>query len=462
MAILKILCIDDDPDFLVAVTLQLRDQYKVFSAETVGQGMEILKNNQIDMVLLDVNLGQDNGIANVRRIRGEYPYMDIVMISGIRDPRVVVEAMREGANDYLTKPFDLEDINAIVERQSRCRQVKERYGALVEAQNRLKWRGDIIFKSTSMRRLLDQADQLKGHQANVLIAGETGTGKELLARYIHRLEGDDSRPFVAVNCAAIPEPLLEAELFGSELGAYTGAIKRRIGKFELADGGDIFLDEISALKLDLQAKILRILQEREFCRLGGNDVISANFRVIAATNELLEQKVGQGEFRMDLYHRIRVIQLCVPPLRERSEDIPALVDHYLTKFSRDGAAKKILPEALARLMSYRWPGNIRELANVVHGLTILSPGDTIDESAFPPWAMNGCGATRPVLTESPPPMDVAVVALKEYVLRAERQCIQHALKTCSGDKSKAARLLQMGRTTLYSKMKELGIWNSVA
>jgi len=234
-------------------------------------------------------------------------------------------------------------------------------------------------------------------------------------------------------------------------------VKRRIGKFELADDGDIFLDEIGVLRLDLQAKILRVIQEYEFCRLGGNEVIRTNFRVIAATNEPLEEKVSRGEFRMDLYHRVRVIQLRVPSLRERVEDIPSLVKHYLEKFARNGVVKKISPGALSRLMAYHWPGNIRELANVVQTLTIMAPGDVIDEAIFPAWAMNGCGSAPVEMKRPLPSIDNTVGTLKEYIACAERYYIQHAIRNCDGDKSRAARLLQMGRTTLYAKMRDLGI-----
>lgn len=449
-----ILCIDDDEDFLVGFVLQLREHFRTLTANSIERGLDIMAEKPVGLVLLDINLGAENGIEEIRRIKKIHPHIDIVMLSGRRDPKTVVEAIRAGAVDYLTKPFDVDDLRAIVERQSKNRLVKERYDALVVTQNESCAEKNIIFKSAPMRRVLGHADQLKGHQANVLIVGETGTGKELLARYIHQLEDNSSRPFIAVNCAAIPEQLLEAELFGSEMGAYTGAVKRRIGKFELADGGDIFLDEIGSLRLDLQAKILRVIQEQEFCRLGGNATIKATFRVIAATNEHLEEKVSRGEFRMDLYHRIRVIQLRVPPLRERVEDIPCLVEHYLNKYARFGVAKKISQNALSRLMAYHWPGNIRELCNVVQSLAILASGDVIDETVFPAWAMNGCGFAPKAEAPGLPMVDDAVGALSEYVASAEKYYIQHAIKVCRGDKSKAARLLQVGRTTLYSKMKD--------
>ncbi|MFH0800192.1 MAG: sigma-54 dependent transcriptional regulator [Pseudomonadota bacterium] len=452
----KVLCIDDDPDFLIGMRMQLHGIFAVSTAPSIEEGLSLMRGGSIDMVLLDIGLGRENGIEGIRRIKSVDPAVDIVILSGQRDPKTVVEAIRAGAIDYLTKPFDMEELQAIAERQAAARRVRERYDALVEAQNTGSCCPGIIHRSAAVSGILSQTEQLKGHGANVLIVGETGTGKELLARHIHRIEGDARRPFIAVNCAAIPDNLIEAELFGAEAGAYTGAIKRRLGKFELADGGDIFLDEVGALKADMQAKILRVLQEREFCRVGGNELIKADFRVIAATNELLEEKVSRGEFRMDLYHRLRVIQFSMPPLRERVEDIPPLIDHFLARFAKDGAVKSFTPAAMGRLMAYHWPGNVRELANIVQSLSILAPGDRIDESIFPSWALNGCrtGAAAPV---GLPTADATVGALKDYVARAERQYIEHALRICNGDKSKAARSLDLGRTTLYGKMKELGL-----
>lgn len=458
MSIHHILCIDDDRDFLVSMQLMLKGKFTVATAMTIEEGKESLRTQPADLVLLDVGLGCENGIEGIRRLKTDFPDTDVAMLSGQRDPKTVVESVRAGAIDYLTKPFEVEELEAIVERQAVARRMRERYEALVQTQNVDGATKGIIYKSEPVARILKQAEHLKGHGANILIVGETGTGKELLARHIHLLEGNMQRPFVAVNCAALPENLIEAELFGAEAGAYTGSVKRRIGKFELADSGDIFLDEVGVLKPGLQAKILRVLQEHEFCRLGGNETIHTNFRVIAATNEPLEEKVACGDFRMDLYHRIRVIQLTMPPLRDRLEDIPALVDNCLKRFAKDGVVKHLSSNAMARLMAYHWPGNVRELNNVIQSLTILAPGDVIDESHFPVWAMNGCGApAAAVLPTQLPTVDIEIGALSDYIARAERQYIDFALRTCGGDKTKAARELKLGRTTLYGKLKDLGM-----
>lgn len=452
----KVLCVDDDVQFAIGLKLALRGRYCIYVESSLEAAIEAIKKEHYDLVLLDVNLNGTSGVDGIQKIHSTCSGLDIVMLSGRRDPKTVVSSMKSGAIDYLTKPVDIEELCTVIDKAVGNRDVKDKYETLLANQNAEDVKGNIVFKSESMKKVLVEADQLKGHQANVLIAGETGTGKELLARYIHRQEGQASRPFVAVNCAAIPEQLLEAELFGSEPGAYTGALKRRIGKFEIADGGDIFLDEIGSLRPDIQAKILRVLQEKEFCRLGGNEMIKTNFRVIAATNELLENRVRAASFRIDLYHRIRVIELHLPPLRERVVDIPVLVEYYLAKYSRNGSSKKISNEALSRLMAYNWPGNVRELANVVHSLSILATGEEIDESVFPSWALNGCTLTGSKDVDLPV-VETGITPLESYMNRAERHYIDHALRYYKGDKSKTARALGLGRTTLYTKLRSLGM-----
>jgi two-component system response regulator AtoC len=451
----SILCIDDDLDFLTSIKFSLKNAYTVYTASSISEAIQILENTPIDLALLDVGLGKENGIEGIKKLKNVRPQLDVVMLSGMRDPKAVVESIRAGAFEYLTKPFDKEELDAVVEKLAATWRVRDKYDALLEEREAESCKKQIIHTSSSVRRLLDQTTYLKGRNANVLIIGESGTGKELLARHIYRLECSKRRPFVAVNCAAIPENLLEAELFGYEPGAFTGAVKRRIGKFELADGGDIFLDEISSLKPEMQAKILRILEEREFNRVGGNQNIHADFRVIAASNESLEELVARGEFRMDLYHRLRVIELKMPALRERREDIPLLVEEFLRKFS-DGKKKTVAADAMDKLVSYQWPGNVRELQNVIHSLVILTPGDTISSEHLPEWSMNGCGVTSTSINHvSVPTSSEQAVTLKDYVRKAERSYIEYVLDKCDGDKTKTAQVLDVGRTTLYGKMKEL-------
>ena len=276
-----ILCIDDDLDFLTSIKFSLKDGYTVHTASSIEEAIQLLEKVPVDMALLDVGLGEENGIEGIKKLKNVRPQLDVVMLSGMRDPKAVVESVRAGAFEYLTKPFDKEELDAVIEKLAATWRVRQKYDALLDEREAESCKKHIVHTSAPVRRLLDQTTCLKGKNANVVIIGESGTGKELLARHIYRLEGSTRRPFVAVNCAAIPENLLEAELFGHEPGAFTGAVKRRIGKFELADGGDIFLDEISSLKPEMQAKILRILEEREFNRVGGNQNIRVDFRVIS-------------------------------------------------------------------------------------------------------------------------------------------------------------------------------------
>jgi len=466
MALLRrVLIVDDDDDFLIAMKVQLKGAYVTLSTTSIAGAMEILKKEDVELVLLDVGLEGEDGLEGIKKIHAVHPSVGVAMLSGRKDVHTVVEAIRRGAVDYLTKPLDMESLATVIERAVATRAVKEKCEALIRTHLNGNGKGvKIVYKSKKMETLLRETSQIKGHDANILIIGETGTGKELLARHIHEQEGNSKRPFIAVNCAAIPENLLESELFGHESGAFTGATRRRIGKFELADAGDIFLDEIGTLKLDLQVKLLRVLQEKEFCRLGSNTPIKTNFRVISASNQSLEELVEKGHFRMDLYHRLRVIQLTLPPLRERSEDVSLLVDHFLEKFAFQGKKKQITDSALAKLVQYQWQGNVRELANVIQSLAIMSKDDVIDESNFPSWVMGGDHKLKNVSADaagctkvSLPTHDESVASLQDYVRQAERNYIEHVLSVNEGDKTKTAAALGIGRTTLYMKMKELKV-----
>jgi len=454
----NILCIDDDAEYLLGLKLELKKSHDITTAMSLAEGVKILKRENVDCVLLDVNLPDSSGLEGLAKLKKDFPNVDVVMVSALKDPKLIVQSVRSGSSDYLTKPYDIDELIAILEKLQSIKIMKDRHDALIADLNPTDTRARLLGSSPSFRSLLAQADRLKGHIANVLILGESGTGKELLARYIHGLENNSSnRPFIAVNCAAIPEGLIESELLGHERGSFTGATTRKIGKFELARGGDIFLDEIGTLKPDLQAKILRVLQEKEIVRVGGNTTVKVDFRVIAATNIDLIKGIENGSFRMDLYHRLRVVQLEVPPLRERKEDIPMLVAYFLEKHSKDGGPKRITATALSKLQNYAWPGNIRELENVIHSLAILTPGDIIEEKHLPCWAFSGYGNGDSKTGTPITPDLTSSVTYKDYVSRAERAYIEHVLLVCDGDRSKAARKMNVGRTTLYAKLKELGI-----
>ena len=454
----NILCIDDDAEYLLSLKAEIKKMYpNVFAAQDLNEGMEIIKEEYIDGVLLDIGLPDCSGLEGLARIKKEYPSVDVVMVTGMRNPKFIVHAVRDGAADYITKPIDADELTAILEKLQAIKMMRDRHDALIANLNPNDTRARLLGSSPSFRSLLEQTTRLKGHNANVLILGESGTGKELLARYIHGLEENPLRPFVAVNCAAIPETLIESELFGHEKGSFTGAVGRKIGKFELANGGDIFLDEISTLKHDLQAKILRVLQEKEIVRVGGNSTVHTDFRVIAATNVDLAAMVEKNQFRMDLYHRLRVVQLAVPSLRERTEDIPMFVAYFLDKYGKDGKVKKITANALLKLQTYSWPGNVRELENVVHSVAILTQGDIIEEKHLPHWALNGIGENGKKYNGPTAPELTITATYREYMNRAERSYIEYVLGVCNDDRSRAATTMDVGRTTLYTKIKEYGI-----
>jgi len=455
-----ILCIDDDPVLLSTLQTILKKENQVSTALSLQDALPLISEQLIDLAILDMNLGSETGIAAIKEIRRISPATDVVMLTGERNPKDIVMAIQNGASDYLCKPFEVTEFMAVVQKMKDRGAIKDKNATLMSDLNPPHASSRFIGVSKPFRDLLEQASRVVGYPANILVQGESGTGKELMARHIHSLEGKPSRPFIAINCAAIPEGLIEAELFGYEKGAFTGATQRKVGKFELANGGDIFLDEISCLRLDLQSKILRVLQEQEIVRVGGNTPIKVSFRVIAATNDNLDAKVEAGEFRMDLYHRLRVILLQMPPLRNRVEDINLLVSHFLDKFSKTGHKKRITAEALRRLQNYSWPGNVRELENVIQSLIILTADDVIDVHHIPQWTGNRSAVSPTAQGIQLPdikPESNTIPSLKDFVRHMERQYIEFVMRTYGGDKTRTCNMLNLGRTTLYGKLRELGI-----
>ena len=353
----------------------------------------------------------------------------------------------------------------MLEKITPYRVLREKNEALLADLNK-KSAEPMLGNAAQFEEVITSASRIKTFDANILIEGESGTGKELMARYLNKL-GGKSRPFIAVNCAAIPENLLESELFGHEKGSFTDAHERKLGKFELAHGGDLFLDEVSTMKRDLQAKMLRALQSMEICRVGGNVATKVDVRVLAATNENLEGLVEKGEFRRDLFHRLRVVYLKMPPLRQRREDIPALAAAFLKKFSPD-QEWRFSPSAMRALQDYAWPGNIRELENLVHSLVIMTDGPEIGSTDLPEWVFRKRGNNHSLDAMnqlknflSHGDLD-ALLPLRDYVVQMERAYIGRALELTRGDKTKAAKLLQISRTSLYERIEEGeedGGWN---
>lgn len=457
MALTNVLCIDDDPAFLLALKASLKQHYKIYTAVSLESAQEIIINKKIDLVFLDMNLGDENGLDDLKKIKALDPLIDVVMLSGYKDAKSIVEAMKVGACDYLCKPCPAEELIAVIEKNRKNKMVQDRYDALIENMNETLEQPAFIGKSEAFQALLTNVNKLKGYDASVLIEGASGTGKELLARHIHNLEGNSKRPFIAVNCAAIPDNLIESELFGHEPGAFTGADKRKIGKFELAQGGDIFLDEINSLKLELQAKLLRVLQEKEFYRVGGTQPIKVNVRVISASNADLNLEASRANFRQDLLYRLRVISLCMPLLKDRKEDIPDLIEHFLKKFSKPGAIKTISPDVVNEFVKYDWPGNVRELENLIQSMVIMSDGNVIDLTHMPAWLLknsslktsdNNFGNFLMPLTHQE-----IHYSLKNYMIQVEKQYIRRVIDAKNGNVIEAAKAMKISRSKVYYTLK---------
>jgi DNA-binding NtrC family response regulator len=454
----KVLVIDDDREFVTFIRVSLKNECDVYCAYEFVNGIELIRKHSINLVLLDISLGSENGIGLIRKIKRLRPTIDVIMVTGHKDPALLLEAVREGASDYLVKPFAQEELFALIEKFSKR---SDEQPNTIPSPHTPSDCDYIVGRSDALLYQLGKARKLKGEEANVIIEGESGTGKELFARFIHEQEEDPKRPFVAINCAAIPTELLESELFGHEKGSFTGATERKIGKFELAHQGDLFLDEVSTLHENLQAKILRAIESKLITRVGGGSPINVNFRVIAATNENLEQRVRDGQFRRDLYHRLHVVSLTIPPLRKRKEDIPLLVEAFLKKYGK-GRAISCNQSAMIALSEYSWPGNVRELEHFIWNLSIIVPGNRITVSDLPECIFqkntNEYYASLKVPSELELPESPRdFLSLKDYVRKAEKAYIERALSLMEGDRSKAAAILQVSRTRLYERLKSWGM-----
>src|SRR4030043_1342768 len=381
-----ILVVDDELGARQSLEVILEDDYRVLSAESGREALEVLQRESIDLILLDVNMPDMDGLEVLCKIKEQDDEMDVFMVSALNLARKAVDAIKLGAYDYITKPYEPEDILSTVHRAISKQKLNREVDFLRREVETVRGFDQIISQNKAMLKIFELVKKVGYTSTNILIIGESGTGKELIARAIHRQGSRKNGPFVAVNCAAIPPELMESELFGHEKGAFTGAHTRTIGKFEYANGGTLFLDEISTLRPDLQAKLLRVLQEREIERIGSNRPIKIDIRVIAATNTNLEDAVSKGTFRQDLYFRLNVVPISIPPLRERREDIPLLAKHFLNKFNL--SFNKRIPgfsdKAMDVLLRYHWPGNIRELENLIERIIVLSKGnDPIELEEIP-------------------------------------------------------------------------------
>jgi len=452
---MNILIIDDEEVLQdVLTSLLRRDGHHPFNARSGEEGLEVLEREEIDLVLLDLMLPGMSGQEVLREIRRKYPEQVVVVITAFSSIEGAVEAMREGAFHYIPKPFKNEEVLLTLRRGLEQRRLQSENRELRAELSRRYGFDNIIGKSKPMTQVFELIRLAAPARSNILILGESGTGKELVAKAIHHHSRRAQAPFVTVNSGSMPPDLLESNLFGHVKGAFTGAISNKKGLFELADSGSIFFDEIGNIPADTQSKLLRVIQEREFMRLGGVETIRVDVRIIAATNAELEALVADGRFREDLYYRLNVITLALPPLRKRTEDIPLLARHFLHEYAQENekALREISPRAMETLMDYHWPGNVRELENAIERAVVLSAGEVLDVDMLP-------GPVRQPATMAAPPVAAPAngIPFKEAVGAYERQLIVKALKAAGGVQKKAAELLQVKPTTLHEMMKRLNI-----
>ena len=464
----QVLVVDDEANLRrVLSALLMRDGYDVHTAENGEEALALLREHHVDLVITDLKMPKMDGMDLLREVQRTAPDLPVVMLTAHGTVDNAVEALKVGALDYLTKPFDQTEIRTVVQKALRTRELGAADASYEGALARSTGAGPrygIIGESERILEVYTVLDRVADTPTTVLITGESGTGKELVARALHENSSRKDKPFIKVNCAAIPKDLMESELFGYERGAFTGAVTSKPGRFELASGGTLFLDEIGEIPVEMQVKLLRVLQEGEFERVGGIKTIRVDVRLVAATNRDLKKEIAQGAFREDLYYRLNVVPIALPALRERVTDIPLLVEFFLSKFN--ARLKKhvagVEADAIARLSAYGWPGNIRELENVMERAVLFADGVRVREQDLTPEVRAGHPSPR----ASTPPMvddggDGGPDGLKERVKaatsRLEREIIVRALEQTTHNVTHAARLLKISRKGLQLKMKELGL-----
>jgi DNA-binding NtrC family response regulator len=454
-----ILIVDDDRAFRVATRTLLKDNG--YTVELAGDGQEaltLLSTQEFDLVLTDLVMENMTGLTLLQQIRGRSPDLPVIMVTGFGSIQTAVEAMRQGAVDYITKPFNNDELLIKLRRSLAVVQKDRELSALREVLTSTYSYGNIISRSNRMREVIAHIRQVADTNVTVLIQGESGTGKELVARALHFNSTRRSGPFVATSCSALSESLLESELFGYEKGAFTGATGRRIGRFEEAHTGTLFLDEIGDISPIVQKKLLRVLQEKVIERVGGNTPIQVDTRVVAATNRLLEAMVGEGDFREDLYYRLNVFPITLPPLRERLEDIPLLVEHFLEKHESlsKGRVCHIAPAALSDMMNYSWRGNIRELENLVKRSIIKCTGDTITSIDLPASTSQDLRSSTEHI--EPPSTDIPYKDYLSAIVRdAEEKYLIRMLKAHKGNINLIARMMEIDRKTVYRKLSQYSL-----
>ncbi|MFN8628209.1 MAG: sigma-54 dependent transcriptional regulator [Candidatus Binatia bacterium] len=451
----RVLIVDDEPGVRESLRMVLKERFEPVATASGEQALSLLTDERFDVVLLDILMPGLDGLEVLERIRERALGPQVIMLTATKTVKTAVSAMKLGAFDYVTKPFDVDELLLIVERAVQSAALVREVEALRSEVGLRYGFENIIGSSPKLRDVLKSVSMVAPLKTTVLITGESGTGKELIAKAIHYHSPRASKPLITINCAAIPENLLESELFGHERGAFTDAYVKKPGQFELADGGTLFLDEIGEMNPATQAKILRVLEQSEFARVGGGQTIRVDVRVIAATNRDLHQGMRDGSFRSDLYYRLNVVSVHLPALRERREDIVALVHHFLRNKARDlGIAEKAFAnDALDLLMQYSWPGNVRELENLVERSMVLSHGTTMTRDDLPQYLRNGNGDAHPAQQS----VLRGETRLAEAVDLFEQELIRNALTQSQNNQTRAAELLGTTRRILKYKMDKLGI-----
>lgn len=452
----KMLVIDDEPSMQEVLKKLLKDDgYEVTVASSGNEGLHKLEQSGYDLVICDVMMPDMNGLQTLEEIKKLEPEQMVIMITAYGSVEDAISAIKGGAFDYITRPYKNEVVLNAVRRAVQQRQLVEENINLRSILKKYRFE-DMVGKNKTMQDVFKLILQVAPSKSTVLIEGESGTGKELVATAIHQNSPRANKSFVVVNCGTVPADLLESNLFGHVKGAFTGAISSKRGLFEIADGGSIFFDEIGNINLETQAKLLRVIQEKKFMRLGGVDNIQVDVRIIAATNKNLKEIMESGEFREDLYYRLNVINIKLPTLRERKDDIPLLVSHFLQKYCQENNKKlcHITPEAMAYLWSYHWPGNVRELENIIERAVVLSTSNIIGKELLPDYIIN------PTVSVSYPiqfPSDS--LSFKDMVHEFEKKLVLNSLKMANGVQKKAAELLKVKPTTFSEMLKRLNIAN---
>jgi DNA-binding NtrC family response regulator len=445
-----ILIVDDDRPQREGLQRALADRYEVLTADEAGKAYALLESKPIDLLLTDLKMPGDDGMKLLRRANSLSNPPVSIMMTAYGSIDNAVEAMRSGAYHYITKPVNLDELEIVIARALKSRHIEAENVNLHEQLDEKFGLGNIIGRSPAMRHVFDVVQQVAPTRATVLIGGETGTGKELIAHAIHNLSPRKNGPFVAVHAAALTATLLESELFGHEKGSFTGAVERRMGRFEMADGGTIFLDEVGEIEPAMQVKILRVLEERAFERVGGSKTISVDVRLVAASNKDLKKLVNEGKFRDDLFYRLSVVAVDLPPLRERRDDIPLLIRAFVRQCSEENGkpGREITQEAVNVLMAYDWPGNVRELRNTIEQMVVLARGERLTLRDVPAPIRSGADLTK---------ISVVRPGVTMTVEEAERQLMVQALKETGGNRTKAAGKIGMSRRTLHRKLKKYGL-----